>query len=54
MALSIRYSIGSGPAVPGPLRERRFASGPGRAGDEFILAGGPGPTGANYLLTISF
>jgi len=31
-----------------------FAGGPGRAGDEFILAGSPGPAGASYLLTIFF
>jgi len=32
-----------------------FAEGPGRAGDEFILAGSPDPAGASYLvLTIFF
>ena len=31
-----------------------FAGGLGRAGDEFILAGSPGPAGASYLLTIFF
>jgi len=37
-------------------REARatFAGGPGRAGDEFILAGSPGPAGASYRLTIFF